>query len=167
MANFNLELAKKKWAETTDEDVLQASQNIENYSPEVREVILDEADKRKSKTTLDENNIKKPKKTFCNIIGVAGLITILVLIASILTGFENWSRIIWLIVLWVLIIGTFKFEKKLSVILFAYTCLTIIYIVFSVGMLGIELLGALTLPLIICILSGMWMFELLKKINCK
>jgi len=54
MQNDNIEKASKSWSESLDKDVFQAVDNLDDYDPEIRHIILEEAERRKKDLPLEK-----------------------------------------------------------------------------------------------------------------
>ena len=59
MRNDKIEQARKSWSESLDKDVFQAVENLDNYDPEIRHIILEEAERRKKDLPIKEKQLEE------------------------------------------------------------------------------------------------------------
>ena len=76
MRNDKIEIARKSWSESLDKDVFQAVDNLDDYEPEIRHIILEEAERRKKDLPAKEKQLKEEEISNYKTLDMGNLVTI-------------------------------------------------------------------------------------------
>ena len=91
MDKKNIDAAKQSWSQAPDEHIFKAVNNIGEYDPEIRQIILDEEEKRKNKSHTIDNQLEEEKLSNYKTLDYWVIMLYVAALVSVFAGFsEHW-----------------------------------------------------------------------------